>query len=156
MDDAEDREFGERAHVVQRLAGPAAPALVPGDEAGVEDQAEEGEPVSDARGDGCGEEAPFQRVDEEVVQCRTDGGRDQQNVTSGSHDLLRLEILLHGFEVDESESAGDEAGEELGAVGGELLGLAEGEEERFGEDPQEAYRDVEEAEDDEGALEKDA
>lgn len=50
-------------------ARPAAPALGAGDEAGVQDEQEEGEPVGEPGGERGADEIEVEGVDEEVVEC---------------------------------------------------------------------------------------
>ena len=63
---------------------------------------------------------------------------------------------MYGFEEDVAQAAGDQHGEEARGVAGDVLVLAQGEEERAGREPEHGDGDVEEGEDDEGALQNDA
>ena len=72
---------------METLSGPAAPAGPALDPAGVCEQEEEGEPVGDSGCDGRAEEAEVEGVDEEEVEAGVDGGGDEEDVGSWSHDF---------------------------------------------------------------------
>jgi len=90
---AQSGEAREGAGVVQRLAGPAAPALPTGDEAGVGQEKEEGEPVGNACGDWHAKKTEANGVDEEVIETGADGRGDEEDVGTRAHDFYGMIVL---------------------------------------------------------------
>lgn len=58
-----------------------------GDEAGVHDEEEEGEPVGNASCEGGADEVELEGVDEQVVEYNVQGGGDEQDVGAWAHDF---------------------------------------------------------------------
>ncbi len=87
VNNAQNGEAREGAGVVQALAGPAAPALPTGDEAGVSEEKEEGEPVRYACSDWSAKKTEADGVNEKVIQAGADGRGDEEDVGTRAHDF---------------------------------------------------------------------
>lgn len=134
-DDAECGEAREGAGVFQTSAVPAAPALPAVDKACVGYDARKTKPVCSAGCDWRADEAKIEDIDEKPVQKYVQRRGDEEDVGARSHDPLRLQIFLRGFEVDVAQSAGNQPAKEERGLLCEDGVLSELQEEALGEPP---------------------